>query len=526
MRHSRRALVLSLILLACQKPPAPAALPLLAHVPANTPYVFAFLEPVPRFYWERIAETFGKDIDRLIDRLLEEAPAGTPGERFAKGLLRELRGKVSAAGMKELFGIGPDARAAFYGAGIVPVLRLELVDDKALPATVERLAKEAGLTLPTATHGDRRYWRFEEKDVVVAIAVVDKQLVVAGGPTGLLEAALANVLGLDKPKTSMADGAALRQVRTKHGFGPWVGYVDAQKLLPLVTAMTTFGGPACRDALTALAKRFPRASFGYDEWTERKIGGRMILEMEPALAARLQELVVDAPGFGPGSLTERSLLVVGAGANLDKGRLLAADVAGEMARLGGACEEPDLVKDASEARAFLSRPLPPGLDKARGGLVKVLSGTMGHDGNPSGVQAFAVLAADDGGAFLDELVKLVPIPDADKLARDGKFHELVPAGSVPYLGAIHAAVQPKALAIAVGTEGILAAERALAATGKAPLFYVAYDYGRIMQIMLGSLPAAAEGDLVRKLAGFFGVLSMSVYPSGAGLVFGTTMEMN
>jgi hypothetical protein len=320
----------------------------------------------------------------------------------------------------------------------------------------------------------------------------------------------------------MADGAALRQVMSKHAFGPWVGYVDTQKLLPLIP----FGAPACRDALTGLAKRFPRLTFGYDEWTERKIGGRMILEMEAGLAARLQELVVEVPGFGKGPLGERSLLVLGAGVNLDKGRLVAADVAGELARLGGVCETPNLVKEATEAREFLSRPLPPGLDKARGVLVKVLSGTMGHDGHPTGIEAFAVLAADDGAAFLDELVKLVPIPNADKLARDGKFHELAPAGSVPYVGAIHAAVQPKALGIAVGSQGIPAAERAMAATGKAPLFYVAYDYGRIMEIMLGAMPGAAEGDFVRKMARLFGVLSMSVYPSSTGLVFGTTMEMN
>jgi hypothetical protein len=211
--------------------------------------------------------------------------------------------------------------------------------------------------------------------------------------------------------------------------------------------------------------------------------------------------------------------------NLDKGRLLAADVAGELARLGGVCEKPGLVAEATEARGFLSQPLPPGLDKARGGLIKVLSGAMAHDGNPTGIEAYAILGADDGGAFLDEVLKLMPIPGADKLTRDGKFHELLPAGSVPYVGAIHAAVQPKALAVAVGTQGITAAERALSATGKAPLFYVSYDYGRIMEILLGASSAAPEGAFVRKMARFFGLLSMSVYPSGAGLVFSTTMEM-
>jgi hypothetical protein len=140
----------------------------------------------------------------MIDRMLEAEPASTPEQRFAHGFLRALRGKLSSAGMKELFGIGPDARAAIYGAGVVPVLRLELVDDKALPATVERLAKDAGLTLPTATRADRRYWRFEEEGVVILLAVVDKQLVVSGGPTALLEAALPNVA--EHPRHRQAQG--------------------------------------------------------------------------------------------------------------------------------------------------------------------------------------------------------------------------------------------------------------------------------------------------------------------------------
>src|SRR6185503_15851663 len=127
---------------------------------------------------------------------------------------------------------------------------------------------------------------------------------------------------------------------------------------------------------------------------------------------------------------------------------------------------------------------------------------------------------------LDKLAAILPIP-MDKLARDGKFHELVPAGTIPVIGAVQAAVKSNAILVATGEKGPAAAEKALATTGPAPLFYLAYDYGRLMDVMMPR-GAMTDNDLfgmMKRVTELFGVVSMTVRPTQAGLVIESSMGM-
>src|SRR6185503_20765167 len=96
----RRALFLVCALaVGCQKAGAPPKvdLPLLAHVPADTPYLYAMLEPVPRSTWERFAPIVGD-----IEKLLKKSP---PEDPVAKAILQELGGNLSWAGLRKLTGL-------------------------------------------------------------------------------------------------------------------------------------------------------------------------------------------------------------------------------------------------------------------------------------------------------------------------------------------------------------------------------------------------------------------------------------
>jgi hypothetical protein len=514
-------------------PAAKPAPPFMAYVPADTPYVFASLEPIPRSYWTKLGAAFGPDADALLDKALAE-PASTPAEKFGQALVRELKGNLNEAGIKKLFGIDSSARGAFYGLGLVPaVVRWELADPAALPATVERLAKESGLELPRQTHQGKDYYRFGDADVSVVGAVADGQLVVAIGPTATIEKALPHVLGLEKPAKNMSDGGRLKEVIAAHGYGPWAGFVDSKRVVELVAAEKYFSPAApppeaCTPALTAAAARVPMLSFGYHEWTDKRVAGKMMVDMEPALAGRLAALVTEVPGLVNGPLPGRPLFAFGAGVNLDAGRKLAADFLGEIGRLATTCGNADVERELGEMVAMLGQPLPPALANARGLVASVLDVRMGQGAPPSG-DGYAIIAAAEPGALLDQIQQIAPLPALASLPRDGKFHEVAPAEQTGGIGAVRVAVKPKALAAIVGGD---AAEKAVEAAlaqpaGKSPLFAFAYDYGRFMNLIFSAMPNQdPSAAMVKRFAGMMGLVTMWATPTDKGLSIGMTMEMN
>ena len=517
---------------AAAKLTAPA---LFAHIPADTPYAFAAFDPLPAAYWDAVGGAVKPELEKLLDQMLQ-MPADEPGEKFALGLAREFRANLNAAGLKKSFGIAADRRWAFYGVGIVPVFRLELADGKALRATIERISKEAAFTLPTATSGTTSYYRFEDGNVLVVGVILDDQVVVSGGPKPLVEQALPFILGAQKPEPSMADGGALKEVTARHGFASYgSGFVDSAKLLKVLMMAdlmkTATGGEgipeSCKPQLEAVSKKFPRLAFGYDEVSPTRAAMRMVLEMEPGLVARMKQLEVDVPGMAGGKLADKALIAFGGGIDLGKAKAMALDFADGMVAFGTACGASDMVSSAGEMKENLGQPLPPVAEGIKGGLVALLSAEL-SGGRPSNVAGYGYVITDNPGALVDMATQqMAAMGNAPKIEKDGKFHDLVPAGAVPGLEAIKAAVKDKAVVVATGAKGTEAAERALAAKGKAPLLFLSYDYGRLLKMgsdvmaqMGGSMPGMNE-----RMAQLFGLAAIWAHVSDQGLAVSLAMEM-
>ena len=517
---------------AAAKLTAPA---LFAHIPADTPYAFAAFDPLPPAYWGAIGGAVKPEVEKLLDQMLQ-LPASDPPQKFAQGMAREFRANLNEAGLRKSFGISADKRFALYGVGIIPVFRLELADGKALRATIERISKESGFTLPTATAGTVSYYRFEDGDGVVVAAVLDDQVVVSGGPKALVDPSLKYIVGGEKPQPSMADGGTLKEVTARHWFASYgSGFVDSAKMLKVVVMAdlmkSATGGDSmpqtCKPQLEALAAKFPRLAFGYDEVSPTRAAMRMVLEMEPALIARMKELEVDVPGMSGGKLSDKALIALGGGIDVGKAKAMALDFADGMAAFGTACGASDMVTSAGEMKEGLSQPLPPVVAGVKGGLIALLSAEL-SGGRPSNVSGYAYVITDNPGALADMATQqLAAMGNAPKVAKDGKFHDVVPAGAVPGLDAVKAAVKEKALVVATGAKGPEAAERARGAKGKAPLLFLSYDYGRLLKMggdvmsqMGGSMPGMNE-----RMAQLFGLAAMWAYVSDQGLALSLTMEM-
>src|SRR5262249_33692938 len=126
------ACAFALLLAACSREPeAPHGVPL-SFVPADTPYVYANIDPLPAALTEQWAKPMQDYWPRMFDMyeaaLNQSRPhASEETLRLVLAVLDELKTHASWARLRE-FGIKPDARLAFYGIGLVPVLRLELAD--------------------------------------------------------------------------------------------------------------------------------------------------------------------------------------------------------------------------------------------------------------------------------------------------------------------------------------------------------------------------------------------------------------
>jgi hypothetical protein len=154
---------------------------LFASIPSDTPYVAAAFEAVPLDYYAKMKTALGPTFANAFAQFHAIEADGKPDVLTA--VMTELDGKWNAAGLESL-GFSATPRFAVYGLGLAPaVLRLEVKDDKAVLATIERVATKAGQALPAmATRDGRSFWRIPQRQVDIVVALADNQLIVAVGP--------------------------------------------------------------------------------------------------------------------------------------------------------------------------------------------------------------------------------------------------------------------------------------------------------------------------------------------------------
>jgi hypothetical protein len=517
------ALAVLLALAACggkhAAAPRPAPPALFASIPADTPYVLASFEAVPLEVLAMYRDLVGPELRRALENARR---GGGELDRLMPVLYEELDGKWTAAGLESL-GLSATPRFALYGLGLMPVLRLEIRDGRALLAVIERIAKRAELPLPAPeTQGGRSFWRIGEGDRPVLVAITGDQLVIASGPRGALDAALPHLLGLEKPARSMADGAELAAARQKHALGGQaVGIADARRLWAHLLA-AGHPSPACAAELDRLAARAPRLVAGY-QITRTQHDLAMVLEVAPDLAGELRALRGELPGYAQ-SLADQPLLMVAASIDLPRGQALLRAAAEATRRAAAACESAAAHDAAAALAAWLADPLPPPLAQLRGALVNVLSASLGAGPLPESLEAFAVVSSPAASSLFAlgraAITDAVPID----FGADGKLHVLSLARlqlELPY--ELAGGAGERAIFLAAGRQGRARLERALgAAPDRAPLFVLDSDYGRVSELSARRGGERARVNAVN--AKLYGRARMTLDAGGSGLELRATFE--
>lgn len=320
--RTRRILALACagtLLAACGKS-ADNSVPL-AFVPADTPYVYANIEPTPnavseqwsRHMHEYLPTALGVYETALNAMATKAKPDEVVAIAVARALIDTLKSHDTWDKLREL-GLKPDMRIAIYGVGLAPVLRMELGDADKFRASVAEIEKKAGQSLPIASIGSQDYWHVGNAEIEGIAAVEGSHLVIALSPAKASDALKRALLGLDRPAQDLASAGTMQQLAKQYGYTSYgEGYVDFVRLAQRLTSpaqgsdrefAAALGLPAggstaeCKSEYVQMAQTFPRFVVGAEELTAQRVRIGAMQEIAAPLAQQIVAALGAAPGTG------------------------------------------------------------------------------------------------------------------------------------------------------------------------------------------------------------------------------------
>ena len=558
------------------KAAAKPALPgFLKYVPADTPYVFANLEPAPKAVFDKMMsklEPIMAELNGVLDAELAKVPSSaeppSTSDKVGRAILEELKGKLNVKGLEDL-GLSAQTRMVIYGIGVLPAIRMELKNPDAFRAAVARVEAKSGQKLVVTKTGDTEHWIVEngegENNGFFAAGIQGNDLVLGMGPGKSKELYLPALFGATKPAATLEDGGALKKIIDDYKFTPHgAGYVDFKALAALFTEQGTGLNaqivatmrdatdppmPAeCKAEIPALAANFPRAIFGYEEMNDTVMVADFVIESKPEIGKDLGALAVSVPGL-TASPIGNPVFVFGLGIDLEKSMALIKSKAAAIQAAPYKCGMLEGLNElANNAMAGMAQPMPPFVNMIKGVNLVVKEAKLG-----AGMEMNPMAALEDGKAYLTiaspspaELlgvakVMLPPNLAGLVVAPDGKAVAIPTEGLPPFLKVPSVTMTSNALAITTG-EGMQAEVAELlgkpAAAG-APLFMIGYHLGKVMAAMnekmaglTATLPpdqkAKFEADMARNkaVAEMIGLVAFSLHAGEQGISFKPRVHWN
>lgn len=439
----------------------------LAFIPADTPYVIANVEPLPeatvqvfaaqmKVFWPAMFEQFAPALTAL-----ENDPKHADAARVVRALYDELAPRDTPEKLAEI-GLGMQVRSAFYGIGLIPVLRVELADADAFRAAVARVETKAGAKLGTGRIGDQDLWIVGAEEVQGLIAIQGRHLVATLAPTHADEALKRRLLGLELPESSLAASGELVALNKAEGYLPYgSGWVDLRRLVALIdrdpgyqafAKLATETPPAldatCRAEAEAIVAHMPRASFGYTALDAGHMTMRSLLELDPALAQSVQALAVPPPGSASAA---RSLLDLSLSVPVLKLKDFVEKQADAILAAPYQCEAlASLNGSAADLKAKIGQTVPPPLSDLTG--LRISLDRFDWTADKPDFAAKLLVASGDPATLVSMAQLAVPTLRDVQIRPDGVPVDLaLPPEAAGFVDFAQAAMVPQALGIAFGT---------------------------------------------------------------------------
>lgn len=492
----------------------------LAFVPADTPYVLANLEPLP----DEVAAVMLKQIglqgelmtlqlSTLKDTLDKAGERGALARRAIEAVEAEHAGKTPEQALA-LWGLTLKARAAFYGLGLSPVLRVELAHPEAFAATLERIEARIGQSLPRGRIGEQEYFDLglAGQPLGAVVAVIGSHLVLAPRPREASEPVLRSLLGLDRPARSLQRAKGLAALNREFGFVPsFSGYLDSRRLLaalidaPSAPDLAAFEAlavprpdpsPECRSEYQALAEALPRAVFGYTRLEAERADALGVLEVRRDIAAELMRLRAPMPGLA--AVDADTPFNFGFSVRLATLPQVIGEFAGRVEQSPWQCPQLAFLNaGAQRARAQAGNPALFAAAPLFSGAHLLLSRLEWSPGQALPEAAGKLVVASDNPASLLAMAKgLLPDLATVDLPDDGSVVALPTPAGLPVDAPLYAARTAHAIAVALGEgedrdlPGFLAGdedEQPLLVAGATGAFYA-----NLADLSLRALPEDAD----------------------------------
>ncbi len=495
---------------------------ILRYVAADTPYIFAAIEPLP----DDILDKIEPQVDQMMGsyRAILKAAISAQQQEMSEevrnseevqkltAVVEEMTSLLSIEGLRGA-GFSRESTGAFYGNGLLPVIRWELSDGALFEAALSGMEDKAGQKLPVADIGEYSYRYFDADEIRFIIAVLDNQAVITILPAGSDEAETSVALGLTLPAEGITDVDTLQKIAKTNGYtNHYIGFFDFERIASRFTgvasgsdadllALMDYGAEelsdVCRTEIQAAAGIAPRIVMGYTKVELNRFDSTVVVELRSDIAAGLANLPAVVPGLGgdPGGL-------------LSFGFSLDPKAAREFfeARLDALEAEPykcelfaGLQASVANGRAALSQPVPPMVYDFRGFLA-VIDDIEGLDIKnqtpPTSVDGRFMLAMDNAQALVSMGALFSPEVAELNLQADGKAVELKNAqiqamGFSPY-----AAMTEDALAIGLGENAEAALEKMLAVKAKEPGPFMSFsmDAARYYAFIGDAVAMAEQGE--------------------------------
>jgi hypothetical protein len=563
---------LSLAIGACTKSaddtaPTPALEPgLLAYVPADSPYIFAMLDPLP----DEVADKLEPKIDAILKsyqgvlrQIVKTSAASAADSGVKDGLpkeavaaLEEFGTLLSIEGLRSI-GIERESTAVLYGVGLQPVLRMTLSDGKLFEAAIARIEEKAKGSMTVATIDGQSYRYAGDDEGRVIIAVIGDEFVLSLVPTNLSDDMLKSVLGLALPSSNLADSGRLRRIIDDNGFLTHsIGLVDFERIVATflddqtgvngeLLALMKYDGSelsdVCKAEIREMSGIAPRIFTGYTEMSVDKFVSNTILEVRDDISAGLATLTAPVPGLGS---DQGGLFAFGMSMNLLAAREFYESRLDAMEADPYECDLfADLQAGVAQGRDALKQPIPPVVYGFKGFLAVIedIEGMDLANNRPPTSADLRVLVTTDnaagllamGAMFSPEIAGLDIKPDGEPV----RFESEQFAGVVD---AAYVAMTDNALALSIGEGTETRLGDMLSATVNEPHPFMSMEmdaaryYDFIAQTMKldddeeDKMPAElkeAIGEIMVVVGDMFSRMTFQVQFTQRGIEFPSTIEI-
>lgn len=498
-----------------EEAPKNNAAPMLKYVPANSPYFMATREALPEQdafdLYQRMQPmtTLESDLDELRNTLPEieddEVLHSIMTLLIATG--EELIGVESLEDVHAL-GLKMSPQAAFYGLGILPVMRMQLQDEEAFRETLQRILTKADITPRTATTNGTDYWILTPEGPLQAILVIeDQQLLVSVVPQDASDELLAQVLGKTLPDSSIGDTDALAELEQRHDFTPYgAGQIDSSRLFDELSSPTHSGTQALMNAVDAepldlstcqadidrITSRFPGLVMGMREYNLDRMEMNLILETDEEIVTDLRALTTQVPGLG----STGGMASFGLGLDLPVLLQTVQKYAQEVRQNPFSCDElQELNGTWDEINMAINNPITMMIGPSLSGFNARIDSLTMKNGAPNGV-GILTLASQNPLALLSTVSAFMPELGALGLEPGGKARQVESMMLPPDSPPLYAAMSDTAVALGVGISDSAALQSELQApTSERDLLFHGHMTGEFYQALANVMEQTASDEI-------------------------------